>query len=154
MVKMIILGMIVALATLAGAYAGLVVTTQSKATSGTKEQEQEAVEFVKLDAASIPVIRDGAITGYVVVRSSYSASSKDVKQIRPSMTVFVAEALFKSIYAEEGLNFTAMKPLQLDVLTAGITKAANARIGRDAIKQLAVESLSFLTMEEVRSQQK
>jgi hypothetical protein len=151
MVKMIALGIIVTVATLAGAYAGLV-TSQPKAPTNTNEQEP--VEFVKLDATSVPIIRDGGIMGYVVVRSAFSASAKDVKQNRTSMTVFVAEALFKSIYAEQGLNFAAMKPLQLDALTEGTTKAANARIGRDAIKQLAIESLSFLTVEEVRSQQK
>ncbi len=152
MVKMIILAFAVAVTTLGGVYAGLVLTAQSKVKADTREQE--AVEFVKLDATSVPVIRDGAITGYVVVRAAYSASSTDVKQNRSSLTIYVAEALFKSIYAEVGLNFAAMKPLQLDALREGVQKAANARIGRSAIKQLAIESLSFLTMEEVRSQQK
>lgn len=152
MVKMILLGIVAVAATLGGAYAGMRFTSHTTAAADTREQE--ALEFVKLEVASVPVIREAAIVGYVVVRAAFSASSKDVKQSRPALTIFAAEALFKSIYEEEGLNFAALKPIQLGALTERITKAANMRFGRDAIRQLAVESLNYIPQDEVRCQQK
>lgn len=151
MVKMIMLGLAVLAATLGGTYAGLIASVQSNEPVGSKQNE--VLEFVKLDATSVPIIRDGAIAGYVVVRAAFSAASYDVKQNRSWLTTFTAEALFKSLYEETSLNFAALKPVQLDALTERIAKAANRRLGRDGVKQLAVESLSYLTVDEVRCKQ-
>ena len=74
MVKMIVLGFIAVIATLGGAYAGLQISLKHK--SGAEILEQDAVELVKLDPTSVPVIRDGSIAGYIIVRSAYTATAK------------------------------------------------------------------------------
>lgn len=150
MVKMIVLGLLTVVATLAGAYAGLRVSPG--ATSGASAKEQEAVELVKLDPASVPVIRNGAIAGYVVVHAAYTATAKDIKQIRNLMTTYVNEAVFITLYGDDSINFTAMKPLQLEALAKRATKGANTRLEREAIKRVTFEGVNYLTQEEARNQ--
>ena len=151
MVKMIVLGFVAVIATLGGAYAGLQMSFKQK--SGTEVLEQDAVELVKLDPTSVPVIRDGSIAGYVIVRSAYLATAKDIKQIRPQMTAYVTEAIFINVYGDEAANFTGMKPIQVEALAERAAKGANTRLARDAIKRITLEHINYLTVEEARNQQ-
>ena len=71
---------------------------------------------------------------------------------KETLTLYVSEAIFRSVYEEEALDFTALKPVQVEALVHRIVEKANARIGRPAIAQIFVEGLNFLAHEAVRCQ--
>jgi len=150
MVKMILIGVLVALSTLGGSYAGMMLAHSSSRAA--EHAEVEALEIVKFESLSIPVLRNGKVHGYVLGRFAFGASPSEVKKNRTAMTMYVSEAVFTSIYEEDSIDFSALRPLQVDALAERIVKKANGRIGQPLIKQAFIENLSFLGQEEVRCQ--
>lgn len=150
MVRMLLLGLVVVLSTLGGSYAAMRLP-QSSAPSTESEGPGE-VTVVKLEPVSVPVVRGGKIQGYVLGRIAFSTGVKEMKN-KDALILYVSEAIFRSVYEEESLDFSAMKPIHVEQLVGRIVEKANARIGRPAIVQVFVESLNFLAHEAVRCQQ-
>lgn len=151
MVRMLLLGLVVVLSTLGGSYAAM--KLPSAMSSGEKDPANEPVTIVKLDPVSVPVVRDGKIQGYVLGRISFSTPSSEASKNKDALLLYVNEAIFRSIYEEETLDFTSLKPIGVEALVGRVVQKANARIGRTAIVQVFVENLNFLAYEAVRCQQ-
>lgn len=151
MVRMLLLGFIVVLSTLGGSYAAMKIP-QATSAAGGKDAASEPVTIVKLDPISVPVVRDGKIQGYVLGRISFSAATSDAAKNKDALILYVSEAIFRSIYEEETLDFSSLKPVGVEALVARVVEKANARIGRTAIVQVFVENLNFLAHEAVRCQ--
>jgi hypothetical protein len=148
MVKLLVIGITVLLATLGGSYGALLFSAD---THGEPVKKVEVMQQVKLDPISVPVVRGGKIGGYVLVRSAFTASEAELKTGKDMLTLYFTEALFKTIYEEPAFDFTAMKPVQLDAFRKRVLASANGRLGQEKITDAAFESLNFLTAEEVRS---
>jgi hypothetical protein len=110
------------------------------------------VTVIKLDPVSVPVVRDGKIQGYILGRIAFSANATEAARNKDVLVLYVNEAIFRSIYEEETLDFTSLKPIQVEALVGRVVEKANARIGRTAIVQVFVENLNFLAHEAVRCQ--
>ena len=152
MVRMLLLGLVVVLSTLGGSYAAM---NSPKATSasGAKDQAAEAVTIVNLEQVSVPVVRDGKIQGYVLGRIAFSTYASEAAKNKDALILYVNEAIFRSIYEEETLDFSSLKPIGVEELVGRVVEKANARIGRTAIVQVFVENMNFLAHEAVRCQQ-
>ena len=149
MIRMLLLGLVVVLATLGGSYAAMQLP---KGGTGEEGAAVEANEIVKVDPVSVPVVRDGKIQGYVIGRLAFSSSGSDIRKDKEALILYVTESIFRSIYEEEKLDFTTLKIIDVEALTGRIVSKANARIGRPAIQQVFVENLSFLNHDAVRCQ--
>lgn len=151
MVRMLLLGLVVVLSTLGGSYAAM--KLPAAMSSGEKDSASEPVTIVKLDPVSVPVVRDGKIQGYVLGRISFSTVAAEASKNKEALLLYVNEAIFTSIYEEETLDFTSLKPIGVEALVGRVVEKANARIGRNAIIQVFVENMNFLAHEAVRCQQ-
>lgn len=151
MVRMLLLGLVVVLATLGGSYAAMKLPQSSASSSGTEATEEQQV--IKLEPVSVPVVRDGKIQGYVIGRLAFSSGASELKKNKDALTLYVNESIFRSVYEEEGLDFATLKIVEVEALIKRIIEKANARIGRPAIGQVFVESLNFLAHDAVRCQQ-
>lgn len=150
MVKILLAGLVVVLSTLSGSYAAVKLSRSTVPAAAGGVSEELAV--IKLDPVSVPVVRGGKIQGYVLARIAFAASTKEMKH-RELLTLYVSEAVFRSVYEEEALEFANMKPVQIEALVQRIMARANTRIGRPAAAQVIVDSLNFLAHEAVRCQQ-
>ncbi|MBN9279117.1 MAG: hypothetical protein J0I57_16005 [Hyphomicrobium sp.] len=150
MIRMLLLGLVVVIATLGGSYAAMQIP-QGAQTS--KEDPSEKTEIVKIDPISVPVVRGGKIQGYVIGRYAFSAPASEVRKDKDTLILFVSEAIFMSVYNEEDLDFAALKIVEVDKLIERILTKVNARIARPMISQIYVESLNFLAHDAVRCQQ-
>lgn len=149
MVRMLLLGLVVVIATLGGSYAAM---QFPRGTPGKTEDAGEKAEVVKLDPVSVPVVRDGKIQGYVIGRFAFSAPASAIRKDKDALTLYASEAIFRSVYEEEGLDFTALKIVEVDKLIGRMVTKANARIGNPTIAQIFVESMNFLAHDAVRCQ--
>lgn len=150
MVKVLLLGLTVMLSTLAGSYAAMKLSGNAVPTSAKDDSADSAI--IKLDPVSVPVVRGGRIQGYVLARIAFATTTKEMRN-KELLTLYVSEAVFRSVYEEETLDFANMKPIQVEALAHKILVRANARIGRPAAAQIIVDSLNFLAHEAVRCQQ-
>jgi len=149
MIRMLLLGLVVVIATLGGSYAAMQFPHGSPtATSDTSEK----AEVVKLDPTSVPVVRAGKIQGYVIGRFAFSASGSEVRKNKDTLVQYVSESIFRSVYEEEELDFATLKIIEVEKLVGRIVAKANARMGRSAIAEVFVESMNFLAHDAVRCQ--
>jgi hypothetical protein len=149
MVRMLLLGIVVVIATLGGSYAAMQIP---HGTSNAKEETAEKAEIVKLDPTSVPVVRVGKIQGYVIGRFAFSAPASEVRKDKEALILYVSEAIFRAVYEEEQLDFVALKVVDVEKLIGRIVTKANERIGHPAITQVFVESMNFLAHDAVRCQ--
>lgn len=148
MVRMLLLGLVVMIATLGGSYAAM----QLPQGTAVKEDANEKAEVVKIDPISVPVVREGKIQGYVIGRFAFSAPASAIRKDKDALTLYASEAIFRSVYEEEELDFSALKIVEVDKLIGRIVVKANARIGSPTIAEVFVESMNFLAHDAVRCQ--
>ena len=149
MVRMLLLGLVVVIATLGGSYAAMQLP---QGTAAVTEDPNEKTEVVKIDPISVPVVREGKIQGYVIGRFAYAAPASAIRKDKDTLTLYASEAIFRSVYEEEELDFSALKIVEVDKLIGRILTKANARIGSPTFAQVFVESMNFLAHEAVRCQ--
>ncbi len=149
MMRAMALGVVAIASTLLGNFASSLLM-QSKQPEALKA-EPLALDLIRLEPISVPIIRSGKVEGYVVARVSVSADAADVKSSKPLLIAYASEAAFRAIYEERAFDTLAItKVVELPGLADRIVKIANERIGRPTIKQAMVENLSVVPKSEVR----
>jgi hypothetical protein len=151
-IRNLVLGFAAVAATLLGG-AGAALLASSKA-AAPAPAEAPVHELVKLDAVSVPVIRRGQVQGYVVAQVAVEAAAVDMKNSKPVLAVYASEAVFRAVYEEEAFDFSGLRPAHLAALADRMTKLANERIGRAAIKRVAIESINYVTEAQARGGQR
>jgi|LNFM01.1.fsa_nt_gb hypothetical protein len=149
MIRMLLLGFVVVIATLSGSYAAM---QFSHSKPSAAEDPAEKTEVVRIDPISVPVVRAGKIQGYVIGRYAFSAPASAVRKDKDTLILYASEAIFGTVYQEEDLDFSALKIIDLDKLIERAVAKANARIGRPLFGQVFVESMNFLAHDAVRCQ--
>jgi len=89
----------------------------------------------------------------VIGRFAFSAGANEIRKNKDALVQYVTESIFRSVYEEEGLDFSTLKIVEVEGLIGRIIAKANARVGRAAVGQVFVESLNFLAHDAVRCQQ-
>ncbi|MFM9938881.1 MAG: hypothetical protein ACKVP7_05230 [Hyphomicrobiaceae bacterium] len=142
MIKLITLGLAAVVATLIGCFAGAHQYNASR--NAPKPAAEAELEIVKLEPITVPIIRKSKIQGYVIVHAAFGATAAEAKRSRNALTLYAGEALFQAIYEDDAFDFSAIKAAQLAALAEKASKLANAKLGRAAIKQVAIENLSLV----------
>src|SRR5688572_33316685 len=93
MIRMLLLGFVVVIATLGGSYAAM---QFSKGKPSTAEDPAEKAEVVRIDPISVPVVRAGKIQGYVIGRYAFSAPASAVRKEKDTLILYASEAIFRS----------------------------------------------------------
>ena len=78
---------------------------------------------------SVPIIRSGAIQGYVMAQFSFTANAAILKRLSLKADVVLLDEAFKAIYSEEVLDFKNMKKQDLGGLVKRIVEGSNQRFG-------------------------
>ena len=151
MIKTLIAGLWACIVTLAAAYAAV----SWQANSATVEHEPErlygGIETVRTRMISVPVIRSGAIQGYVMAQFSFTAEAKTLKQLSLKADVVVLDEAFKAIYGEDTLDFRKMKPQDLAGMAKRIVEGSNQRFGTKIIEDAFIQEFSYVTKDSIRA---
>lgn len=150
MIKLIGVGVWACIVTLGASY--LTVSWQSaRATPPPAHAPTTAIETIKTRMISVPIIRDGALQGYVVAQFSFTVDSKTLKTavLKPDL-VLVDEA-FKEIYGEDNLDFRKLQKQDLAGLSKRIVEGANKRLGARMIEDAFLQELNYISKDRARS---
>ena len=122
------------------------------------EADAEDVEFIdglnyqKTDPINVPMIADGAIHGYVIAQFVYTADARTLKQLSVPPDPFILDEAFRTIYADERLDFRHLEKYDLGALTQRIAEVVNERFKAELLKDVLVEQFSYISSDEVRAQ--
>jgi ABC-type sulfate transport system permease subunit len=113
--------------------------------------EAEAVKVVSLrtKTISIPMIVTGQVVGYVVARFEISADAAKIPLTPASVESLVADEAFKLIYSRDTQAIRTAQKHDLATLTKAVAEGLNKRLGFELIKDVLIDSWSYLSKEDL-----
>lgn len=154
MIKLIIAGLWACIVTLAASYAAVSWQAGHAAHEAEPERLYGGLETVRTRMISVPVIRSGAIQGYVMAQFSFTGNASVLKRLTLKADVVVLDEAFKAIYSEDALDFRDMKKQDLSGLIKSIVEGSNQRFGTRIIEDVFIHELSYVTKDGIRSGQR
>jgi hypothetical protein len=157
MIKIIIAGLWACLVTLAACYAavswqaGSMVAEAEPDRGGHGGGQGNGLETVRTRMVSVPVIRAGAIQGYIMAQFSFTAEGKTLKALPLKADVVVMDEAFKAIYSDDTFDFRYMKPQDLKGLAKRIVESSNQRFATRVLEDLFFQEFSYVNKDGIRS---
>ncbi len=153
MMKTVIAGAWACAVTLGASYAA--VSWQAGSTSAAPEPEPEklygGLETVRTRMISVPIIRSGALQGYVVAQFSFTADAKMMKRLSVKPEMVVLDEALKAIYSDEAVDFRQMRKQDLPDLAKRIAEGANKRYGTHVVDDAFLQEFNYISKDGIRA---
>jgi hypothetical protein len=144
---MIVLSIVACLSTVGGIYGSAILKSYAKAAASNDKNDK--VTLIRTRMVSVPIMSDGEVLGYVVTRLKFNASLDELTGSSIKPEPFVADEAFKLIYETGPKEVRAGRKLALRKLTSNIAEGVNKRLGRDLIKNVFIDSWTYLSKQDM-----
>lgn len=149
MMKTVFIGVWACLITVAATF-GMTSMMQARAVR-LAQPPVSASEVRKTKEVNIPIIRDGAVKGYVVTQLSFVVDLAAEKKLATPPDAFVVDEAFRYIYSDEKIDFTHLEKLELDKMTRALIQKINARMKADVVTDMGILECNFFLTTETKS---
>ena len=106
------------------------------------------LQVEKTRVINVPVIAGGAIRGFIVAQFNYTFDGARAKALGVSPDVFVADEAFRTLYADDHLDFLHLEKYDIDGFTKHLVLATNRRLGVELVHDVLVQDFTFISKEE------
>jgi len=154
MIKMIIAGVWVCIVTLGAAFGAYQWQANQKPVDDSKKGFNANKEAVKTRMISVPMIRDGALQGYMMAQLTFTIDSKLNKEMPIKAGEYLLDEAFKALYNESDIDFRNFKKQDLAGLSKRIAESANKRFGQPLVDDVLIQELNYLPKEQARGGKK
>ena len=109
------------------------------------------LEEMKAEMTSVPMVRGGEVLGYVIIQLTFmlDRAALQTRKIEPS--AYLSDAAFRSIYANDQVDFRRLRKSDIDDLLATIAAEANRQMGVDVVRRVLVQQMNFVRKDEIRT---
>lgn len=108
-------------------------------------------ETRKTKEINVPVIRKGAVMGYVVLQLNYVVDLAVEKGLPVQPDAFVVDEAFRYIYNDSDIDFTHLDKIELEKLTSALMFKVNTRMKAQVLTDMGVQECNFLLNSEAIS---
>jgi hypothetical protein len=133
---------------IAGASFGASYVMTMKGTKPSDKSEAAGFETRKSRELNVPIIRDGAVKGYVVVQLNYVVDLEAAKKLPAPPEAFVVDETFQYIYGDDKIDFAHLDKLDLGKMTETLIQRVNTRLRSNVITDMGVVECNFLVNSE------
>ncbi len=148
MVKLVLTGIWVCAITLASVYFSVYLATAPAPAEA--DDKKSALELVKGESITVPIIGNGAVTGYFLGRMSFMINKDLVKDMQLPLTEITTDELFTLLVGNKMVDVTNMKGFDPQAFRATIKKDMNERLGGEYIADVLLEQLDYLSKEDAK----
>lgn len=149
MLKLVATGMWIILVTAGATFASVYLNAAAREGEGTRPDA--GMEELTSEMTSIPVMRNGDITGYLILQLSFAADRSTMEETELDPLPFMKDAAFRVIITSSDIDFRRLKKADLDRLTADIAGEANTRIGAELVRSVLFQQFNFVRKEDIRT---
>ncbi|MDF0695259.1 hypothetical protein PYR71_01790 [Rhizobium sp. MC63] len=147
MIKLVLTGLWVCAITLASVYFSVYLATAPA--PAVSDSRQSALELVKGETITVPVIGNGAITGYFLGRISFMMNKDMLKGVTLPLTEMTTDELFSLLVGNKMVDLAHIKSFDPKAFREEIKKGMNERLGGEYVADVMLEQLDYLSKEEV-----
>jgi hypothetical protein len=117
-------------------------------------KSEPTLETRKTRELNVPIIRDGAVKGYVVVQLNYVVDVEIAKKLPAPPDPFVVDETFQYIYGDDKIDFAHLDRLDLGKMTETLVQRVNTRLRVNVITDMGIIECNFLVNSETSSKPK
>ena len=150
MIKVLLLGLWSCTIAIGAAYLGLQWSLGSAGTKGKTVEHAPKMTHVRVKPVSVPITKDGRISGYVIANFSYLASADALKKSSVKPEVFLFDALLGAITTRQHFDYTAIDSKSLADLSTHVKEKVNARLGMRIVEDIITEEIGYVPFGDVR----
>jgi hypothetical protein len=110
-----------------------------------------ASDVRKTKEINIPIIRDGAVKGYVVTQLSYVVDLAVEKKLATPPDAFVVDEAFRYIYGDEKIDFARLDKLELGKMTQDLIQKINSRLKAGVVTDMGILECNFFLASEAKT---
>lgn len=151
MIRSLILAILACASTIGGLYGAM--TWKANAKAQVNQESENKLQIMKTRMVSVPLLADGEVFGYVVTRLQFLANADMVKLSSVAPDVFVADEAFRQIYEYAPEDMKNGRKQAIKQLTNDVAAGANKRIGRDVVKDVMIDSWTYLSKQDMMKKQ-
>lgn len=108
----------------------------------------DKLQYHKTRTLNVPMIANGAVQGYVVVQFGFTETEKAASLPVPP-DAFLLDEAFRIIYSDPKLDFHHLERYDVGALTKDLVKRVNRRLNEDAIKEVLVDEINFVSSKDI-----
>jgi flagellar basal body-associated protein FliL len=149
-IKTLLIGLWVCMVSLGSSYFFIHMQSKNAAHDPT-EEEAAAIEFIKTDMVSVPIIKTGKVQGYLVTQLSFAVNAVETTKLSFEPTPYLIDIAYRILYENSVVDFSHLQPQDLVSLTKKITAAANAKLGAEVVKDVLLNEINYVPRDEVRT---
>jgi hypothetical protein len=112
------------------------------------KHEEAGFETRKTRELNVPIIRDGAVKGYVVVQLNYVVDLAIAKKLPTPPEAFVVDETFQYIYGDEKIDFAHLDRVDIGKMTETLIQRINTRLRSNVVTDMGVAEFNFLVNSE------
>ncbi len=143
MIRSLLTSVWIVAATLAAVYFGH--SMQGSRSSPNAAQVAKGPTTVKLGSITVPVIAGGMLQGYILTEISVSAKSDLLKGLPQPPELLLSDEAFKTLYAEEQIDFKHIEKTDLTMLSHKIRDSINSRAGAAVAEDVFIQGLHYMS---------
>jgi hypothetical protein len=104
----------------------------------------EAFDTRKSRELNVPIIRDGAVKGYVVVQLNYVVDLGAAKKLPAPPDPFVTDETFQYIYGDDRIDFRHLDRVDIGAMTDALMQRVNTRLRANVVTDMGVAEFYFI----------
>ncbi len=136
--------------TLGAAYMGAAMQ-DGKSTAETAAPAKAATP-IKLKSITVPVIAKGAVQGFVITQIAVAVKPELLKALPQPPEYLLNDEAFKTIYAEEQIEFTRIEKTDLIKLSKKICDNINKHAGAPVAEDVFIQELHYLSKQDASAE--
>jgi hypothetical protein len=148
MIRLLLAGIWASVLSLAAAYA-MMHWSQNPAAAIIASGEKK-LEEVRTRAINVPIIGEGTVQGYMVAQFVFTVDATALKEMKINPEVYLLDEAFKTIYANEQINFQNIKKQDLPLLAKRLGDNVNKRLGAEIVQDVLIDQLAYIPKKDVR----
>lgn len=141
--KAIIVGLWAVLTTVGAGYA--VAALQLSGTEEDGAPRLEGLRYTSLPTMSVPVIENGRVEGYAVVRMVYTADSAILRALSAKPDAFISDEVFRALYSRAEMRAGQLARIDLEAFAEETRANVNARMGDEVVQDLLIDGLNYVS---------
>lgn len=152
MLKLFLTGIWVAVVALGSVYASIEL---SKPVDPAEEEARKRAvrELVRGEMVTFPVINEGRVEGYFLTRTSYIVDKNILAEVTLPIPALLTDELYTALVGDRLIRVHENRTFDVAAFRTRIKNALNQRLGKDAVLDVIIEQVDFLSKDDIRNSQ-